>query len=200
VKPSPLPSLINKEQLGARQRQGADVQRVEKPPTAHTYPAARDTSVCPRARLHQARGTSPRLAALPLTSTAALPYAQPAQPHPTARTIQIRRPLPFATRNPRLLGPSPGKWTQGGCVCALAFGVGVGMKFGRARRGGCADPARKTTPGPARPRRRAERTSHPPTGHTLGGGLPMLMRRRAKANSPGPLPQGILLHHTSLLS
>lgn len=194
MKPSLLPSLINKGQLGDRQRQCAPSGAWRSPPTAHTYPAARDTSVRPPGTSSPGAGQKSQVRRVTAHADRSAAVRPPAQPHPTARAIQIH-PLPFATRNPRLLRPSPGKWKEGGSVCALAF---RGVKFERLRPGGCADPARKTTPCPARRRRRAECTSHPPTGHVLEGRLAMLMRTRANADS-APLPYGILLQHSSLL-
>lgn len=144
VPPAPyLLSFINKGQLAhLRQLEAAaapvrSVQGTEKPaPRPPTRPTVPGTLLRPsRPGPHQAPSRCSWAAAWPPASSAELPYAHPARPHPTARRIQIR-PLPPATRKARLLRPAPPpwKWGEGGGAASAPWLLGwtdAGCELGR---------------------------------------------------------------------
>lgn len=192
VQPSLLLSLI-------KGSSGLDSCSAHRPahgeaPTAHTYPAARDPPSLPDM---SSPGTEQKSRDRCVTAHVDRSVAvRPLGSAPSNGSQNSNSSTSVCDPEDTAVPLLPGE-VDGG---RLRLRCGFWFEFRRVRRGGCADLARKTTPCPARPGRRAECFSHPPTGHMLEIGLPMLMRTRANAHSLCPLPSGILLHHSSLLS
>lgn len=186
----PLLSLINKGQLSHLPQGAAAARTVHRAAqgeagTAHAHPC-RGPSRPSRPYPHQARSRSPRAAAWPPASSAALPYAHPAQPHPTARRIQIR-PLPLATRKARLLRPAPPQGSGRSVAASAPWRLGRTYPWcalGRLCRPGEENYSFSLHVPGNQPRRQP-----PPPG------LP-----HANENGVEVPSSGVLLHHSSLLS
>lgn len=182
VQPSPLLSLTNKEPLRARQRQCAPSSG--EAPTAHTYPAARDP---PSLRDTSSPGAECKSQGRCVTAHVdRSAVVRPPGSAPSNGSQNSNLSTSACDPEDTTAPPLPGDVNGG----RLRLRRGFWCEFRRVRKGRCAGLAKKTTPCPARPGRRAECTSHPPTGRLLKIGLPMLMRTRAKAfvfSEPSPV-------------
>lgn len=139
VKPSLLPSLINKGQLGARRRQCAPSGAWRSPPTAHTYPAARDTSVRPPGTSSPGAGQKSQVrrvtAHVDRSAAVRPPDSAPSNgPRNSNSSTSVCDPEPTAAP------PLPGKVEGGRLRLRLGFPGGEVRAF-------CAGAAARTRPG-----------------------------------------------------
>lgn len=173
VQPSPLLSLI-------KSRSGLDSGGAHRPaqgeaPTAHTYPAARDPQSLRDTSSPGAEYKSQGRCVTAHVDRSAVVRPPGSAPSNGSQNSNLSTSAcdPEDTTAP----PLPGDVNGG----RLRLRRGFWCEFRPVRKDRCAGLAKKTTPCPARPRRRAECTSHPPTGRLLKIGVPMLMRTRANA-------------------